>query len=101
MRYSVVVDRQARDDLVDIHAYIARDNPGAAARWIDELEEIIQSLADMPGRVPLRDDLRPGYRIMPIGNYLIFFRIIEQTVQVVRVIHGARDIDRAFDEAES
>ena len=99
MSHKVVIDPKARDDLLDIHRFIAEDNPVAAARWIGVLEDAIASLATMPARVPLRDDLRKGYRVMPVGAYLIFFRIVGDEVQIMRVLHSARDIAKAFGDA--
>lgn len=97
MTYRVVVDPKARDDLLQIHAYIADDSPLAAGRWIDRLEAEMHSLAEMPGRYPARDDLRTGYRMLVVGSYLIFYRIVgDEEVQIARVVHGARDLPALF-----
>ena len=97
MAYRVVIAPRARDDLIEINDYIARDSPANARRWVAELERAIDSRSTMPTRVAVRDDLRPGYRVLPVRSHLIFFRIIGQDVQIARVIHAARDIARAFE----
>ena len=97
-RYQVIIAPLARDDLIEIADYIAQDSPANAVTWIATLEQAIHSLASMPGRFAQRDDLRPGHRVLSIGNYLIFYRIIGSDVEVVRVLHGARDIPAAFDD---
>lgn len=94
--YQVVISPLARDDLTEIGDYIAKDSPANALAWVGTLEQGIESLEHMPGRFPLRDDLRPGYRVFSIGRYLIFYRIIGTNVEIARVIHGARDIENAF-----
>ena len=43
-----------------------------------------------------RSELLPGMRSFPIGRYLIFYRIVEDTLQVVRVLSGYRDLDAQF-----
>lgn len=98
MAYKVVVDPKVYDDLHDIHQHIAEDNPGAAGKLIDLIERSIGSLSEMPDRVPLRPDLREGYRVMIVGSYLLFYRIAGDEVQIARVLHASRDTARAFGE---
>jgi toxin ParE1/3/4 len=43
-----------------------------------------------------RDELKSGLRCHPVGNYLIFFFPLEDGVDIVRVLHGSRDIERLF-----
>jgi toxin ParE1/3/4 len=92
----VRLSSQARQDLILIREYIASDNPRAAARII---RSIRQTLEEIIARYPLvgisRDDLSPGLRCFPVGNYLIFYEVAE-CVDVVRVLHSARDIPSRF-----
>jgi len=39
-----------------------------------------------------REDLAPGLRMAALGRYVIFFRVIEETVRIERVLHGARNL---------
>ena len=98
MRYKVVIAPRARDDLIEIYDYIAQDSLVGAQRWVGQLERAIESLSDTPERVAVRDDLRPGYRVLPVRSHLIFFRVVGQEVRIARVINAARDIARAFDD---
>ncbi len=50
--------------------------------------------AERPGSFPARDDLHPGLRAARHGRYLIFFLETADAVQIVRVLHGARDLPR-------
>ncbi len=43
-----------------------------------------------------RDELRAGMRSFPLGNYLVFYRVQEDAVLILRVLHGRRDIDALF-----
>jgi len=44
----------------------------------------------------MREDLAPSLRSFPVGNYLIFYRPITDGVEVVRMLHGARELRRIF-----
>jgi toxin ParE1/3/4 len=50
----------------------------------------------MPFMGQARFDLAPGLRMFPVGNYLIFFRPIEGGIEVIRVLHGKRNITGRF-----
>jgi toxin ParE1/3/4 len=86
----------ARQDLEEIHDYIAADSPAAAARWIERLEGECQKLAAMPGMGRRREELGRDLRSFAVGNYLIFYRDHPDRLEIVRVLHGARDIQSLF-----
>jgi toxin ParE1/3/4 len=93
------ITRPAQADLREIRAYIAEHaGPRAAARWIEKLRVRCHSLADAPGTGRARDELAPGLRSVPVGNYLIFFRQVSGGVDIVHVYHGARDLERLLRE---
>jgi toxin ParE1/3/4 len=54
-------------------------------------------LARMPELGRKRPDLAPDLRGFPIGNYIIFYRPVPDGIQVIRVLHGARDIPELFE----
>lgn len=92
----------ARDDLDAIHSHIAADNPEAADRVLDSAFDTFGLLIQNPelGRVrtfsgPRLQGLRSiGVRAYP--NYVIFYRVRQTAVEVVRVLHGARNFDDLF-----
>jgi toxin ParE1/3/4 len=51
-----------------------------------------QAVADNPQIGPARPDLRPGFRYLPVGNYLILYRVLPGVAEIVRVVHGARHL---------
>ena len=87
---------EAVEDLNDIHDYIAQDSPSAAARFIREIEEKCDTLAEHPMMGRSRSELTPELRSFPAGSYAIFYRPTEGGVQILRVIHQARDITTMF-----
>ena len=96
LRYAVEYLPAAQQDLSDLLDYIARDNPRAARGFVDRSERTVGRLAQFPrsGRRPRDPRLdRLGYRVLVIDDYLVFYVIRRRTVQVRRVIHGARRFD--------
>jgi toxin ParE1/3/4 len=85
-------------DYEEIWRYIARDNPAAADRLIRTFERQLGVLSTMPGMGREEPVLGAGLRSFPVGNYLIFYRPLEDGVGVIRVLHGARDISAEFFE---
>jgi len=84
--------RQARQDLIDIWHTIADDDIGAADGMLDRIDAVCALLADDPGLGPAREDIRPGLRYFVVAPYLILYRIRGSDVEVVRVVHGRRDL---------
>jgi toxin ParE1/3/4 len=93
---------QAWDDMREIVAYIATDNPDAAARFVPALEATYAQLVALPGMGSVRQFLRKdlqGVRIMPVTgfeNYLIFYAAAGTSIKVLRILHAARDFPTIF-----
>jgi toxin ParE1/3/4 len=90
MRYRI--SSLARRDLDEIHDFIALDKPEAARRWLKKTMDQFAWLANDPGSGEARDDIRPEVRSVSHGNYVIFFRVRQEHLEIVRVLHGARDV---------
>lgn len=82
----------ARQDLIDIWRYIAPNDLAAADALLDRIDEKCALLARHPRLGVERSDIRPGLRYLVVGAYLILYRIIEDGIEVVRVVHGRRDL---------
>lgn len=87
---------QAEEDLIEIWIYIAQDIPRAADCVLDEIEQRFFALAENPLMGRLRPDIAPEFRYFVVGNYLIIYRTISDGIQIVRVVHGARDLPNLF-----
>ncbi|MEA2907080.1 MAG: toxin ParE1/3/4 [Alphaproteobacteria bacterium] len=81
---------RAEQDLLDIWAYIAPHNLRAADRVLDILDEKSLSLARNPYAGMSRNDIAEGVRHLPVGNYLILYRALQDGIEVVRYVHGRR-----------
>ena len=88
----------ARTDLIEIGDFIATDNPERAVSFVAEIEAKITAVAIRPESFPARDELLEGMRSARHGRYLIFFLALEDEVRIVRVLHGARDLPKLFEE---
>jgi toxin ParE1/3/4 len=91
-------------DLAEISEYIARDRPASAHRFLFAADETFAWLAKHPKvgmrcefENPLAADVR-CWRVKGFKNYLIFYRRITRGIQVIRILHGARDIAALFED---
>lgn len=87
----------ARRDLNAIFNHIVKDNPAAAASFVRKLKDKCRRMAQFPDMGKLREDLALHLRCFPVGNYLIFYRSSEDAIDIVRVLHAARDYAAMFD----
>ena len=87
---------EAETDVIDIWGFIAEDSITEADRWVDRLDERLQLWATQPMIGRARDELAPGIRSMAFGRYVVFFAPIHDGIDIVRVLHGSRDIDATF-----
>lgn len=84
----------ARNDLAEIHRYIATDSVSAADRLLTRLFHTFGVLATHPELGTTRREYKGGnLRSFAVDNYVIFYRLAGTTIDVARVLHGARDID--------
>lgn len=102
MSSRVVLRADAEADIESISDYIAADSLDSARRFRSVIRTECQALAEMPGMGARRDFDNPrlaNVRSWPVKgfrNYLIFYRGIEGGIEVLRILHGARNIERLF-----
>ncbi len=87
----------AQDDLIEIYDWIAKDSPGRASSFVKKIDKRISALAQSPnlGRIPHHPRLKEfGYRVLILDAYLVFYIIRGHTVEIHRVIHGSRNLNR-------
>jgi toxin ParE1/3/4 len=82
----------AQVDVEAIGDFIARENPRAAARLVDRFEERWGLLTTQPYLGRDRGDLAEGIRATVVGEYLTFYRVSDIGIEIVRVLHGRRNI---------
>lgn len=83
---------RALSDLESIVDYLSDVNPKAALRLVDRLEERWELLVTQPRSGVLRQDLGPDLREVIVGEYLSIYRLDDNDIQILRVLHGRRNI---------
>lgn len=92
----VILSDEAKDDLSEIYDYIAADNRAAADRLLDSFEKVFERISSFPEIGRPRSELREKVRSIPDGNFVIFYRPWGESVLVIRILHGARDLEELF-----
>jgi plasmid stabilization system protein ParE len=86
-------------DLLEIFTYIAEtsDSIAIAESFITRLRQRCRSLANLPGTLGrARPELREDIRSLPYKGYVIFFRYVEDRLEIVDILEGHRDVDSFF-----
>jgi toxin ParE1/3/4 len=103
----LVLERHAEEDFTAHAEYIARDRPAAALAFIEAVERALTLLADMPeigAARSFRHSRLEGIRMWAVPqfqNYLIFYRVSAEGIQVLRILHAAQDYTRFFREEDA
>lgn len=98
-KYEVHYLPAAEQDITDILEYIRKDNPSAAFKLINEIDETISKLEDFPNMGVIPKDLRLkslNYRMLIIDNYLVLYTIKDQRIEIRRIVHGKRKYSFLF-----
>jgi toxin ParE1/3/4 len=86
----------AEADLAEIWLHIALDDPDAADALLDRFESLAKLLASSPAIGRRRPELGRDLRSFPTGHYLLFYRPSATGIELVRVVHAARDVPNLF-----
>ena len=87
-----LLTQKARCDLLEIWSYIARDSEIYADDFIGNFTERFSILGQNPRAGRQCNEILPGIRSFPMGEYLILYRIDKPGVQILRVVHGRRNL---------
>ena len=90
----------AERDLIEIYKYIAKDSPSRARDFIQRIDKKIKLLADHPLIGAAKLSAYPDIRAFPIGRYLILYQPLdgEDGIELIRVIHGAREWETLLED---
>ena len=95
---TIIRSPRAKADILSAARYIVEESESVetAERWMDSIDAKVIFLGRNPLAGEARPDLGQELRAFPVGNYIIFYRPRKDGIQIVRVLHGARDIPRIF-----
>jgi len=94
---NVIYSPQAEAELVEIGGYIAQDSERQAEEFVVHLRDKANAIAHAPRIYRLRPDLGPGLRSAAVGDYVILFRTKTDGIEILHIVHGARDLKRLFE----
>ena len=102
MKYRVFFTPEARADLTELYEYIAeRSGEDRAFGYVERIEEWVSGLETFPERGTRRDDIRPGLRVTGFERRLsIAFRVESNSVTILRILYGGRDLAEAIADPE-
>lgn len=88
------LSQQAQADVDDIAYYVALESGSllTANRLLESIYHRFLLLGEYPHAGRRRDDLRPGLRIFPSGQYVVLYRVEGNDVLIQRVVRGSRDL---------
>lgn len=88
---------QAQQDLEDILDYLDSQSSDAADRFAAKFDEACELYATHPQIGATAEEYAPNLRHFTVWNYAIFYRPIDEGIELIRIIHGARDIPKLFE----
>ncbi|MCI0682877.1 MAG: type II toxin-antitoxin system RelE/ParE family toxin [Gemmataceae bacterium] len=91
---------RARTDLDDVWDYVSPAGKTGADRYVTRIRKQCRMLARFPGMGRPRDELAVGLRSFAVSPFVIFFRIEGKTVEILRILHGARDFAAIWRKGE-
>lgn len=98
-KYKVIFSQSALDDLEEIILYISKDSRQNAMRMHDRIIEVANKLEIFPKlgfQVPDKKMSEGGFRVIVIDKYLLFYKVYDEEINILRVMHGARNYPRLF-----
>jgi toxin ParE1/3/4 len=90
------LSKEAEQDLEDLWVYLGERNDLAADRQVAKLLDRFPMLAQFPTMGISRDQLLLGLRSFPVKPYIIFYVLIPEGIEILRIIHQSRDIEDQF-----
>ncbi|MBD2775737.1 type II toxin-antitoxin system RelE/ParE family toxin [Iningainema tapete] len=88
-----ILSPDATQDIEETFEFIAKDNPAAAAQFLERLYDTLQLLAENPGLGRLREEFFPSLRSFVKNKHIIFYKQSAEGIDVLRVLHHSRDIN--------
>ena len=98
--YRVILSEEAISDIISIGRWIAEEAGREISHaYVGRVHAACLKLGDFPRRGRPREDLARGVRTFPFeGRVIIAYRVDAEEVSILRVISGARDMERLFEE---
>ena len=96
---AVTLRPQALEDLIEIFAYIDHGSPQHADSFAELVRASLERLAKRPRMGRSRPELMSDLRTISVGRCVVFYLPRIRGIEVIRVLHGSRDIASIFEDA--
>ena len=93
-----LISPNASQDLDEIFDYFASRNVDAGERFVIAFEKKCENLLQFPNMGRSYKDIEPSLRGIPLDNYIILYRLIDNGVEIVRVVSGYRNLEYLFEQ---
>ena len=100
MTRSLIISPTAIQDLKNILNYFFERNVDAGENFANTFERKCQKIANFPNMGRSYAELSPVLRGIPIDGYIIFYTVTEESIEIVRVVSGSRDLNNVFSESD-
>lgn len=92
-----IIAPEAIKDLDTIFDYFAERNVAAGEKLLNEFQKKCRYLVQFPQIGRSYKEIRPYLRGLPLDGYIIFYRLGQDTIEILRVVKGNRDLEILFD----
>jgi len=101
MMFLYELSQDADDDLVSIFDYTSEQfGNEQAIKYLTLLDDVFQNLCNNPFSGRNRNEIAEGIRSIVYVSHIVFYKLIEEKILIVRVLHSSRDVSRYFPESE-
>ena len=93
--YSYILSKEADNDLQEIYDYtVEKFGADQAIKYLVGLEELFFVLCAHPHTGRMRNEIRKGVRSCSYASHIVFYRVVERHIRIVRVLHASRDVPK-------
>ncbi|MEO1375213.1 MAG: type II toxin-antitoxin system RelE/ParE family toxin [Cyanobacteria bacterium J06635_10] len=90
----------ATEDLKGIANYFATNNVEAGDQFFNKFDRRCEQLINFPNMGRSYAEIRPNLRGLPLDGYIIFYRVFDLGIEILRVVNARRDLPSIFEEQE-
>ncbi|MGK7926879.1 MAG: type II toxin-antitoxin system RelE/ParE family toxin [Spirulina sp.] len=95
-----IITLSASRDLTEITNYFASRNIDKGEELLATFNKKCKQLIKFPQMGRSYEEVRPNLRGLPLNGYIILYQITEDLLEILRVVHGSRDLENLFESDE-
>ncbi|MFN6563085.1 MAG: type II toxin-antitoxin system RelE/ParE family toxin [Nostoc sp. ChiSLP01] len=95
-----IISPEASQDLSEIIDYFVTKNINAGESFVEKFDKKCRYLASFPNMGRSYENIKVNLRGVPLDGYIILYRVIDNGIEIVRVVSGYRNIESLFSEPD-